>query len=96
MQDETPPSALDLLLLPLHNKNHIPSSFPISPWQTRIRCLWSFLVGNPFPLGFTGCWKHEQQLFLTGFFPGSDHYYHYWCWASREKHVFGPHTKGFG
>lgn len=28
--------------------------------------------------------------------PGSDPYFYYWCWASRGKQIFGPHTKGFG
>lgn len=86
--------------LPCKVNTLVPLSFPICPWQTRIQWAlphsWSFPAGNQFPLGFTRCWTRGQKLLIPVFFPGLDHYYCYWCWASRGKHVSGPHTKRFG
>lgn len=39
---------------------------------------------------------HTHKVLIAHFFPGSARPYCCRCCASRGKHVFGPHTSGFG
>lgn len=101
MQDETQLSALGLLSPPLQNKHPHPILLlNLSLADTDLVGI-ALLVELPSrepisPWDSLGAGHRVRNCLSQGFFPGLDHYYCYRCWASRGKHVFGPHTKGFG
>lgn len=95
LQGETQPGALGSFSPSLQNKLPIPSGSGIVPGRHGSVGHHSTDLPSREPIS-SSAGQPVSHCLSQVFIPGLDHYFYYWRWASRGKHIFGPHTKGFG